>query len=357
MRRGGERVRVGGPAQAGGLELQAEELPGLGAEFVQPLPGEEERDHTRHLPPDLCDPQLVPPVAQEGDGQPVPPQQHGGAQVERVPGEPLGAAAQVGAVGQLVAEAEGDGQVGGQVEVVPDLVAQLPARGPGGDDARAEHDQGGQGGFDHLGVVEDQPDALRDHVLMVGQCVTPDDGQHMGRHQPDQVPAAHRVPARQPVRADLALQQRDAGHQQQQDGRRVPGQQAGDPSGAGQPVGGRGHLGGVPPPHRQQAEGAQADQREHGPWHGVGREPAGCGLGPTAAAGRPGAAVVREYGHGCSSSPACVLVIAPGDPGRCLDRCPDGCPRCQPWHRKLSVASESAAVKRRPDGYSCRSVG
>ncbi len=144
----------------------------------------------------------------------------------------------------------------------------------GGDGAGAEDQDGAQGRLDHLGVVEDDVDALPPQLLASGQRVAPDDRQDVHGGQRHQAAAAEGVPAGQPVGTDLPLQDRYPGHHQQQDRGRVPGQQAGDPARARQPARRAGDRPGVAPPEGQDPQRAEGERGYHDRRHGGDREAA-----------------------------------------------------------------------------------
>ena len=167
-------------------------------------------------------------------------------------------------VGELVAERERDREVGVEVQVVPRLVAQPLARRACRHDTDAEEQGVRDGRHQYVGVADQQGAGLADDGGVRGDGVAPDDEESVRAGQRDRVAPAHRVPARQPVGADAALDRRNPRHEQQQYDDGVAGEQPGDAAGVGQPVTEALHHGGVVPPEREHEDSAGADAGEHG---------------------------------------------------------------------------------------------
>ncbi len=192
--------------------------------------------------------------------------------------------------GELVAERQRDREVGVEVQVIPGLVAQPAAGGPGRDGADPDQQQAGDGRHQHVRVAQQERRGLADHVGVRGDRVPPDDQQAVRDDEADRVAAAHGVPARQPVGADAALQRRDAGHQRDEHDDRVAGQQAGDPPGVGQPVAEPADRRRARPPEPDGGRRAGGDRGQHGGRMGPDRRGRGNGGG----AGNGGAALRHE---------------------------------------------------------------
>lgn len=238
-----QRERQRGVPQPPLEEPPAQELPRLGAQFREVLPVDDDGDHPRPLGADLGDAQCVPQGLAYGDHGAVPDEQDGDDGVRQGP-EP-GDEGQVGP-GELVPEGQGGGEVDQQVHPAPGFVRDPAAYGSGGGDA----DGGQQDGTGRRGgegrVAEQGPDGgedvdpLVDGVPAQGEEPVPEAEQ-------EDVAAAQRVPAGEPVGADPVLDGGDPGHQEQQHEDPVPGEQAGQ-VGGGREQGvepGRGvHLGG-----------------------------------------------------------------------------------------------------------------
>ena len=264
-RRGGQRVRMRRPPQRPGQEAPPEELPGLRGELVQVRAADIDRTHARSLGLDPDHLELVPGGRAQRNRDPVPQHRRRDREVHRRPPEPGGqVVGERRADGELVAEGQGDGQVGVQVQVVPRLVAHPPPCRAHRDEADAEQQEPGHGGHQHVRVLGEQRGRLAGQAGVRLDRVAPQDEQAVRHHQAHDVPAAHRVPAGQPVAADAAFQRREPGHQRDQDHHPVPGEQPEDLARAGQPAAEPADIRRAVPPQRDDGGRADPDDGQDG---------------------------------------------------------------------------------------------
>ena len=235
---------------------------------------------------------------QRGD-HPVPDDQRGDRRVQGRPGHPgRVVGAERGAVGELVAERQRDRQVGVQVGVIPGLVLEAAARGPGREGGHAEQHEPGDGRHQHVRVRRQQRGGFARHLHVGGDRVAPDDERDVGGDQGDDVAAAHRVPAGEPVGADALLQRRQPGHQRDQDDEPVPGEQAEHVARGGDQGAGGGRPRGAAPPQGDHDQRAEADEGQHQHRQDHPGDPPAGPERPGRRRGRPGGGPLRRHRAG-----------------------------------------------------------
>ncbi len=194
------------------------------------LPVDDDGHHPGPLDPDVRDPQRVPQGLPYGDHGAVPDQQDGDHGVGERP-EPAGRG-EIGP-GELVPEGEGGGEVDEQMHAAPGFVRHPAAYRPGGGHTdRGQEDGPGRGGGER-GIGEQLPDG-GDHVDTLVHGVSEQGEEPVPEAEQQHVPAAERVPAREPVGADPVLDGGHPGHQEQQHQHPVSGEQTGQVRGGGE---------------------------------------------------------------------------------------------------------------------------
>ena len=204
-------------------------------------------------------------AAQRAD-DPVPDQQGGDRRVQQRPDEARLEAADEGrAVGELMAERQRDRQVRVEVQVIPGVVGQAAARRAGGHQADTQEQEPGYGRHQDVRVGGQQGARLAGQSLVRGDRIAPDDEQGVRDDHADDVAAAHRVPAGQPVGADPPFQRRQPGHERDQHDHPVAREQAEDASRVGEPVAQAVDRWRIGPPQRDHGQRAGDDQGQDQP--------------------------------------------------------------------------------------------
>ncbi len=142
LARGRQREGVHRGPCPGREKLPAEELPGLRCELVQMPSVEHHADDAVSLSNHLVHLEAVPDLLLERCQEPVPQHQEKGRGIEQAPRDLHGAVAGEVRTGKLVAERQGRGKVGGQVQSMPLLIRERASDRPRGYDPDAKEEQG-----------------------------------------------------------------------------------------------------------------------------------------------------------------------------------------------------------------------
>src|SRR5438552_1048602 len=269
VRRGGQRERVRLPPAAAGQEPPAEVLAGPRPQLRQPPAADVDGHHVGRFRYHLGDHQPVAEVEPERRQHPAPGKAADDEGVQRGPVPPAEVpAGQLLPVGELVAVAEQQDQVRGQVQEVPRLVGQYPPDRADRQYPDADEDPGRQERAEDVPGPDQQRPRPVPHTDQHDVC----------QYRDDQVPTQLPVPDGQRIGPHAALQPADPAHQQHLGEQHEPGHHAADPAGREEDLAGGGDRPGrsVQPPqldagrqgepekdHEQYPRVARVAVREH----------------------------------------------------------------------------------------------